>query len=124
MVEGLPPIKSSNDACIGFVVGKHPECNYEKGKGRRATQTLGLVHSELIGPLPIASYGGSRYVLTFIDDFSRFCWVYFLKLKSKVYETLKIWKALVENQCGKKIKILRTNNGKYYENNNLQHLCE
>ena len=111
MVDGLPPIKTSNGACIGCVVGKHLECNNEKGKARRATQVLGLVHSDIISPLPTPSYGGSRYVLTFIDDFSRFCWVYFLKLKSEVFETLNIWKALVENQSGNKIKILRTDNG-------------
>ena len=85
IVEGLPLIKSLNGACIGYVVGKHPKCSYEKGKARRASQPLGLVHSYLIGPLPTLSYGGSRYVLTFIDDYLRFCWVYFLKLKSKLF---------------------------------------
>ena len=45
MVEGLPQIRSSNGACIGCVVGKHPEQSYEKRKERRETQPLGLVHS-------------------------------------------------------------------------------
>ena len=60
MVEGLPPTKSSNGACIGCVVGKHPKHNYEKGKEKRATQTLGLVHSNIIGPLslPLMDYQG------------------------------------------------------------------
>ena len=97
MVEGLPQIQSSTGAYIGCVIGKHPKQSYEKGKARRATQPPGLVHSDLIGPLPTPSYGGSRYVLTFIDDYSRFCWVYFLKLKYEVFEQLKIWKAHVEN---------------------------
>ena len=95
MVEGLPQIRSTNGACIGCVVGKHPKQSYEKGKERRATQPLGLVHSEFIGPFPTPSYGGSRYVLTLIDDYSRFCWVYFLKFKYEVFEHLNIWKALV-----------------------------
>ena len=43
MVEGIPPINSSNGACIGCVVEKHLEHNYEKGKSKRATQVLGLV---------------------------------------------------------------------------------
>ena len=89
MVEGLPPIKYSNGACIGCVVRKNPEHNYEKEKERRETQKLGLVHSNIIGHLPTPSYGGSRYVLTFIDDYFRFRWVYFLKLKYEVFETLK-----------------------------------
>ena len=44
LVEGLPLIKTSNGACIGCVVGKHPNRSYEKGKARRDTQVLGLVH--------------------------------------------------------------------------------
>ena len=44
MVEGLPQIKSSNGACIGCIIGKHPKRSYEKGMPRRATKTLGLVH--------------------------------------------------------------------------------
>ena len=83
-----------------------------------------MLNYDLIGPLPTPSYGGSRYVLTFIDDYSRFCWVYFLKLKSEVFEQLKVWKELVENHSGKKIKVLRIDNGKEYVNNNLQHICE
>ena len=124
MVEGIPSIKISNGPCIGCVVGKNTEHNYEKGKVMRATQVLGLVHSNLIGTLPTTSYGGSRYVLTFIDYLSRFFWVYFLKLKYEVFETLKVWKSLVENQCGNKIKFLRTDNGKEYVNKRLHHICE
>ena len=117
-------IKFSNGTCKGCVVGKHAERNYEKGKARRATQVLDLVHSDLIGPLPTPSYGGSRYVLTFIDDFLRFCLVYFLKLKYEVFETLKVWKAMGESACGNKIKFLRNDNGKEYVNKSLQHLCQ
>ena len=84
MVEGIPPIKTSNGACIGCVVGKHLEHSYEKEKARIYTQVLGSVHSYITRPLPTPCYGGPRYVLTFIDDFSRFYWVYFLKLKSEL----------------------------------------
>ena len=63
-------------------------------------------------------------MLTFIDDFSRFYWVYFLKLKSEVFETLKVWKALVENACGNNIKVLRTENGKENVNKSLQQIYE
>ena len=73
MVEGIPQIHPSTRACIGCVIGKNFEQSYEKGKESRETQQLGLVHSYLIGPLPTPSYGGSRYVLTFIDNYSRFC---------------------------------------------------
>ena len=124
MVEGLPSIKFSNGTCKGFVVGKHAEHTYEKGKARRDFQVLDMIHSYLIEPLLTVSCGNSRYVLTFIDDFSRCCWVYFLKLKYEIFEPFKVYKALVENACGNKIKVLRTKNGKEYLNNNLQHIFE
>ena len=110
MVEGIPTIKFSNGKCKGCVVGKNVESRYEKGKARRDVQVLDLIHSDLIGPLPTPSYGNSRYVLTFIYDLSRYCWVYFLKLKYEVFETLKVWKSLVENACGNKIKVFRNEN--------------
>ena len=91
---------------------------------RRVVQALDLVNLDLIGPLTTPYYGGTRYVLTFIDDFSRHCWVYFLKPKYELFETLKVWKSLVENACGNKIKVLRTENGKDYVNKSLQQLCE
>ena len=50
--------------------------------------------------------------------------MYFLKLKSEVFEHLNIWKALIENQSGKKLKVLMTDNESVYVKKNLQHLCE
>ena len=49
--------------------------------------------------------------------------MYFLRQKSKVFEHLKDFKALAENQSARKIKILRTNNGGEYVNMNGQHIC-
>ena len=105
-------------------MGKHAERNYEKVKAKRDVQALDLVHLDLIEPLPTPYYGVSRYVLTLIYDFSRYCWVFFLKLKSEVFKTLKVWKSLVVNACESNIKVLRTENFKEYVNNNFQHLCE
>ena len=95
-----------------MIVGKHVEHKYDKGNERMDVQVLELIHSYLIGPFPTPYYGNSRYVLTFIYDFSRYCWVYFLKQKSEVFEIFKVFKYLVENLSGNKIKVLRTDNGK------------
>ena len=64
-----------------------------------------------------------RFVLIFIDDFSRFTWIYFLRKKSEVFQHLKDFKALVETQSGKKIKVLRTNNGGEYVNHEIHNIC-
>ena len=53
-------------------------------------------------------------MVTFIDDYSRRCWVYPIKRKSDVFEVFKAFKARVELDSGKKIKCLRTDNGREY----------
>ena len=119
MVEGLPTVKFSKGTCKGCIVRKHAGKKYDKGKARRFVQVLDMIHSYFIGTLSTPSYGNSRYVLTFIDDFSRYCWVYFLKQKSEFFETFKVFKALVENMCRNKIKFIRNENGKEYVKNSL-----
>jgi hypothetical protein len=54
------------------------------------------------------------YYVSFIDDFSRKTWIYFLRKKSEVFEKFKEFKALVENQIEKRIKVPRTDNGREF----------
>jgi transposase InsO family protein len=63
-------------------------------------------------------------LLTFIDDFSRKVWVYFLKEKSKVFKVFKDWKTLLEYQTEKKIKRLRTDNGLEFSNHRFDEFCK
>ena len=58
------------------------------------------------------------------NDFSRYCWVYFLKLKSKLFYHFKVFKALVENQSRRKLKILGSNNGGEYVKYEFINYCE
>jgi hypothetical protein len=116
MVKGLPDDYFFEGVCEGCILGKHIEEKFEKGKARRASSSLELVHSDLMGPFSHPSIIKARYVLAFIDDYSCYTWVYFLKQKSEVFEHLKDFKALVETQVGKKIKILCIDNGGEYIN--------
>ena len=72
MVERIPSIKFSKGTCKGCIVENHAKRKYDKEKEKRDVQVLDLIHSDLIRPLTTPSYGNSRYVLTFIDDFSRY----------------------------------------------------
>ena len=58
--------------------------------------------------------GGSRYYVTFIDDATRETWVYYIRKKFDVFDTFKKWKDLAENETGKRLKCLRSNNGDKY----------
>ena len=55
----------------------------------------------------------------FIDEFSRNCWVHFLKHKSEVFDLFKVFKALLENQSGRTLKILISENGGEYVKSNF-----
>ena len=63
---------------------------FEKGKAWHAKEPLQLIHSEICGPLEVPSISHAVYFLTFIDDFSRKSWVYFLKNKSEVFSIFQI----------------------------------
>jgi transposase InsO family protein len=78
----------------------------------------------VFGPVLIPSLGKSVYYVSFIDDFSRNTWIYFLRKKSEVFDKFKEFKALVENQTKKKIKVLRKDNGGEFCGNKFKELCK
>ena len=84
-------------------------------------EILDLVHSDLCGPMTVASLVGYHYYVTFIDDYSQKTWIYFLNNKEseEVLSRFKDFKAQVENLLGKRIKILRSNNGGEYTSTKL-----
>jgi hypothetical protein len=106
LVDGLPYIHFSKGVCEGCVLGKHPQEKFDKGKSQQASTPLDLIHSDLMGPFPHPSINKTRFVLIFVDDFSRFTWIYFLRKKSEVFQHLKDFKDLGETQSRKKIKVL------------------
>ena len=85
---------------------------------------LEYIHIDVWGPTKTASLEGKHYFVTFVDDFSRRVWVYMLKSKDKVFETFLVWKKMVENQTGRKIKVLRSDNGTKYQNDQFSYFCK
>ncbi len=85
----------------------------------RSTELLGLIHSDLGGPLPTTRFG-ERYYCTMKDDFSGAVWVYLLKTKSQVFEYFKRFKVWIEKQTEKKIKKLRADGGGEYTDTDFQ----
>ena len=96
LVDGRPYIHFSKGICEGCVLGKHPQEKFDKGKIQKASFPIYIIHSDLMGSFWHPSISKSRYVLIFVDDFSRFTWIFFLRQKSEVFQHLKDFKALVE----------------------------
>ena len=123
LVNGLPSISPSIGLCEKCILGKMNRQKFEKDKATRASQLLQLVHSDLMGPFQTKSLGGASYVLTFIDDYSRMTFGYLLEHKDQTFDRFKDFKALVENQTNLKIKMLRSDNGGEYNNNEFNAFC-
>ncbi|KAL0433268.1 UNVERIFIED_CONTAM: Retrovirus-related Pol polyprotein from transposon TNT 1-94 [Sesamum latifolium] len=124
MVTDLPQIKRHSEICEDCVVGKQHRDSFSKEKSWRAKQVLELIHSDLCESINPTSNGGKRYFVTFIDDYSRKTWVYFLQEKSETFLAFKSFKAKVEREAGMPIKILRSDRGGEYNSQEFEIFCE
>ncbi len=80
-------------SCEGCAQGKQRRDSFLK-KSQQKSELLEVIHSDVCGPMHVYSVGGSRYYVTFIDDYSRYTSVYFIKIKVKCYassENLWLW---------------------------------
>ncbi|GJY74244.1 putative ribonuclease H-like domain-containing protein [Tanacetum coccineum] len=87
------------------------------------SEPLQLLYMDLFGPTSIRSIDHKYYCLVITDDYSRFCWVFFLETKDETYPILKDFISLVENQLNKKVKAIRCDNGTEFKNAKLIELC-
>ena len=69
------------------------------------------MHGDLCGPVTPATPGGRRYFLLLIDDLSRYMWVVVLRSKGEAADTIRHAQAAAEVECGRKLCVLRTDNG-------------
>ena len=142
-VQGLE-ISNSNknsNTCSSCVLGKAHRSPIPKKSQSRSTQLLGLVYSDVNGPLEGQSLGGSRYFVTYIDDFSRWNSVFTMRNKSDTFSCFKIFRAQAEKhtraklkslnvikrsaKSAEELKILRTDNeGEYVPNEFKSYLQE
>ena len=82
----------------------------------RKSNVLDLIHSDICDFHSTPSIGNKKYVITFIDDYTRFCYVYLLHSKDEALDKFKIYKTEVELQLNNSVKCLRTDRGGEYMN--------
>ena len=103
--------------CGVCIQGKHARAPF-RNSAKRADEVLGVVHSDLCC-METVSIGGAKYMLTCLDDHSRYVHIYTLKEKSQVPDKLKEFCALVENQTNQRIKIFRSDGGTEFCNSQM-----
>ena len=105
-------VKGLNGAekCKTCMTTKIHTKGFPKESTTKTTDLLKVIHSDICGPLNVKSFGGARY-------FSRRIFVYFLKARGEALQIFKVYKQHVGKQMGRKVKILRSDNGFEYINN-------
>ncbi|KAI3729037.1 hypothetical protein L6452_17683 [Arctium lappa] len=112
----------SYGTCETSLIGKMTKAPFV-GQIERASDVLGIIHSDVCGPMNIHARGGYRYFITFTDDLSRFGYVYLMRHKSESFEMFKEFQNDLQNQLGKSITILRFDRGgEYLDHAFLDHL--
>ena len=124
LVVGADLSKVSVDVCEPCIKGKMSKKPFSKHADIKSCRPLELVHTDVCGPMKTKSIGGSVYFVSFIDDYTRYAFLYFIREKSQVFEKFKAFEALATNQVGLAIGTLRSDNGGEYISNEFEsYLC-
>jgi transposase InsO family protein len=101
--------------CEACALGKqHKAPIRADGEATRGARPLALVHTDVVGPMPTVSLGGSRYLLCLVDDKTRKTWMIPMASKSDTAAMFKQFKTQAEKQTGEQVKAVRSDNGGEY----------
>jgi len=114
MARGLPVISHVGQFCDTCVITKHRRAPFPSEAQYRAQDPLELVHGDLYGPIAPTTPGGRRFFLLLVDDATRYMWVALLTTKGAAADAIKHLQAAAEKKSGKKLRTLRTDNGREF----------
>nr|GEY49637.1 putative ribonuclease H-like domain-containing protein [Tanacetum cinerariifolium] len=124
LVRGLPTKVFENDnTCVACKKGKQHRAFCKTKPVSSVDQPLCRLHMDLFGPTFVKSLNKKSYFLVVTDDYSRFTWVFFLATRDETSPILKTFIIGLENQLSLKVKVIRSDNGTEFKNNDLNQFC-
>ncbi|GJW31652.1 retrovirus-related pol polyprotein from transposon TNT 1-94 [Tanacetum coccineum] len=109
--------------CLSCQMAKSHKLPFELNH-KRASNPLELIHCDVWGPSPVESHDNFRYYIVFVDDHSRFSWLYPLSRKSDVYKAIEVFILFVQTQFSCKIKVFQSDGGTEFVNHRVRDLFE
>lgn len=107
----MPRVEHVEQFCNTCILTKQRRLPFPRQASFRAKEKLELVHGDLCGPVTPATPGGRRFFLLLVDDVSCYMWVVLLDSKAAAADTIKRHQVAAEKECGRKLRVLRTDNG-------------
>ncbi|GKA11798.1 retrovirus-related pol polyprotein from transposon TNT 1-94 [Tanacetum coccineum] len=120
IVIGLPKLKFVKDhMCSSCELGKYKRKSFKTKTTPSSKRRLQLLHMDLCGPMKVESINGKKYVLVFVDDYSRYTWTHFLRSKDETSEVLIDFLKLVQRGLHAQVRTVRTDRGTEFLNKTL-----
>jgi transposase InsO family protein len=125
LVRGLKDVKFEKDKpCSACQVSKQVANTHPTKAYMSTSRVLELLHMDLFGPTTYKSLGENLYCLVIVDDCSRYTWTFFLHDKSEVATCFKKFAKRAQNEFEVKIKKIRSDNGKEFDNTHIEAYCD
>lgn len=123
-VLALPDTPIIDLSCEVCFKGKQTRSRIPKTRTQHSTHILELIHTDITRPFRVTLLGGARYFLVFVDDFSKYTFVYFLSEKSECFTKFWLFHHFVKRLTGRQLKILCFDNGTEFLSSDYKTYCD
>ena len=106
-------MSKDNFDCTSCQLGKLPALSFNNSESI-SNSIFELIHSDVWKPSYAASIGGSRYFVVFVDDYSRYSWIFPMKSHYEILPIYSNFAKMVETQFSKHVKTFRFDNALEY----------
>lgn len=117
-------VNTESEFCESCVYGKQTRTPFPPNKIGRSKRVLELIHSDVWGPFKHEAHDGSKYFVSFTDDFSRASMVYCIQSRTEVLDKFKEFVAMAEALHGKKVAKFRADNAGEYSSHEMNAFCK
>ena len=109
----LGSVSKDNFNCTSYQLGKQPDLPFNNNESI-SNSIFELIYFDVWRPSLVTSIGGFRYFVVFIDDYSRYNWIFPMKFRSELLPIYNNFAKMVEIQFSKHIKNFQSDNALEY----------